>query len=385
MPALTGIRAIAAYMVCFFHYNPFQRFEKAAGWKQLAFGFFNEMHTGVTIFFVLSGFLICYRYYETAATITWPWFKRYFLNRAARIYPMYLLITLVAFALIEWDADRYEMVRIYSQKPVGERVAAFLLNITLLKGFFNDYKFTGLAQAWSLTVEECFYFCAPFFMLGFRRSRWFFVLLPVNTLLFMLGLWLTLGQLHFHGLFGSLLFMLNFTFFGRCLEFFAGMALAVFVLRQRRQYGNVLPTHNGGWFTAASIGLFALGLLAMAMANASGVLRQVVDGIDFNSNSKDSWVGIAINNVVLPIFTVMLFYGLLTERTWLRKLLSTRLSDLLGKSSYIFYLIHIGVFNVLIRTYIAHNPMVQFVVLNILSVVLYQFVESPLHRWLKPR
>ena len=382
MPALTGIRALAAYMVCFFHYNPFGHSPHASGWRQLAFGFFNELHTGVTIFFVLSGFLICYRYYDTTSQVTWPWFKRYFRNRFARIYPMYFLLTLLAFGLIEWDADRYELVKGYSQQPIHERLVSFLLNLTLLKGFFNQYKFTGIAQGWSLTVEECFYAGAPFFLLGFRRSRLAFLWLPAATLLLAFGLWQTLGRLHFHGLFSSEFFVFNFTFFGRCLEFFVGMGLAVLVLRQRRT--GQLPTRRGGWLTASSLIGFGAVLLAMDLIYTHPSLVRIVDGGDFNGNSKDTYYGLVLNNAVLPVFTALLFYGLLTERTWLRSLLSTRLLDLLGKSSYIFYLIHMGVVNVLLRTYLAHNALLQFVLLNGLAILLYKFVESPLHRWLKP-
>ena len=90
-PALTGVRAIAAFFVFFHHYN------------QLDFSFpiqrtLNEFHVGVTMFFVLSGFLICMRYYENSE-ITGSWFRKYIKNRIARIYPMYLFLTLLTFLL----------------------------------------------------------------------------------------------------------------------------------------------------------------------------------------------------------------------------------------------------------------------------------------------
>jgi peptidoglycan/LPS O-acetylase OafA/YrhL len=385
MPALTGIRAIAAYMVCFFHYNPFEHIPHTSGWQQIAFGIFNELHTGVTIFFVLSGFLICYRYYENTTRITWPWFKRYFRNRFARIYPMYFLLTLLAFGLIEWNGSQYELVHVYSSQPPSVRLIIFIQNITLLKGFFNDYKFSGLAQGWSLTVEECFYACAPFIILSFKRNRWSFITLPIITLLIGWSLWKVFGGLNFSGLFGSPFFVLNFTFFGRCLEFFIGMGLAVFMLRQRHQHNGLLPARRGYWLTCISIAAFSAAIVVMAVVYTHPALINVTDPIDINRNSKDSYFGIAINNVALPVFTAMLFYGLLTERTWLRSLLSSKLLDLLGKSSYIFYLIHMGVVNILLRTYVAHNSIVQFMLLNVLSVILYKYVESPLHRWLKPK
>ncbi len=49
-----------------------------------------------------------------------------------------------------------------------------------------------------------------------------------------------------------------------------------------------------------------------------------------------------ISNFVLPVFGVsLLFWGFLTEETLLRKLLSTKLFQVVGRSSYAFYLIHL--------------------------------------------
>src|SRR6478735_4275673 len=57
LPALTGVRAIAMYLVFFHHFNPP---ESATG--SFIRGLIKEGHLGVTMFFVLSGFLIAYRY-----------------------------------------------------------------------------------------------------------------------------------------------------------------------------------------------------------------------------------------------------------------------------------------------------------------------------------
>lgn len=383
MPALTGVRALAAYMVCFFHYNPLRYKPHPSGWRQVSYGLLNEMHTGVTVFFVLSGFLICYRYYDSLKHITWPWFKRYFQNRFARVYPMYLLLTLLTFGMLEWNTACHELAKPYIEWPGSERLAAFLLNLTLVKGFFNYFKFTGLAQGWSLTVEECFYVCAPFFILSFRRSRWAFALLPLATLLVAAGLWQTVGKVDFYGFFSNEFFVFNFTFVGRSVEFFIGMGLAVYVLRQRRRNAGQLPVRRGGWLTLTGLLGFAATLGGLAFIYAQPALVQMTDERFFSLDSRDSYLGLVINNTVVPLFIAALFYGLLTEHTWLRSLLSTKLFDLLGKSSYVFYLIHVGVLNVLVRKYIAPDTITQFVVLNLVAVLLYKFVESPLHRWLK--
>jgi peptidoglycan/LPS O-acetylase OafA/YrhL len=373
MPALTGIRAIAAYMVCFFHYNPFVAFRDGKGIKHMAFCIINEMHIGVSIFFVLSGFLICYRYYNSTADITKRWFGTYMMNRFARIYPLFIICTLFTFIIVRLNPSLYHYLPtgIKSNQSMGDYLSILFLNVTLLKAFFSEFVFTGITQAWSLTVEECFYLSAPFAMLYIRRSHWALLVLPVVSLLFMTALVVVFRPLGFHGLFGDFKFMLNYTFFGRCIEFFAGMGLAVFIIKNRRDNPDLLMRRNG-FITLLGLSLITICLLGMAM----------ISGED---NSKENYSGIAINNTALALSIVVLFFGLLTEKTWLRSLLSTKLFDTLGKSSYAFYLIHMGVLNVLLKTYLVHSGMIQFIILNIISVLLYKFVESPLHKWLKPQ
>ena len=144
IPPLTGIRACAAYLVFFHHFNlPWFKFLQ------------NEMHIGVGMFYVLSGFLITYRYrvnYQIKAN----WFAKYFKNRFARIYPLYFILLLLTL-LIHKEFSFKEL----------------FFNLTLTKGFFDPRKFTGIAQAWSLTVEECFYALAPWLFLLYDRKKSF--------------------------------------------------------------------------------------------------------------------------------------------------------------------------------------------------------------------
>ena len=76
-PALTGVRAIGAAAV-FFNHLPFL----------LGFHFTVDV---IVLFFVLSGFLIVYIYYKSAPGLSLGLFN-YFINRFARIYPVYFLI-----------------------------------------------------------------------------------------------------------------------------------------------------------------------------------------------------------------------------------------------------------------------------------------------------
>jgi peptidoglycan/LPS O-acetylase OafA/YrhL len=144
-PALTGLQAIAAWLVFVHHFSPFA--EGTLGRKITG-----ELHMGVAIFFVLSGLLICGRYID-GFELSVPWFIRYMRNRVARVFPMYFLVTSVTFAVIQFNSD-YDIMTLWSHyHTVGAKLVVILLNVTFLRGFFESFRFTGLAPGWTMTVE----------------------------------------------------------------------------------------------------------------------------------------------------------------------------------------------------------------------------------------
>lgn len=348
-PALTGLRAVAAGLVFVHHFNPFSpaRF----GWRihNLA----AETHVGVTVFFVLSGFLIGYRYLGQRQLSL----RTYFANRFARIYPMYFLVTtftFVALALLPGERHR----------PFY--LSEYLLNITFLRGFFEQYLYTGVAQGWSLTVEEMFYVSAPLaFWLIRRHGHWLWGL-PLGLGALGAGLVLLCRGLPWHGFFGSFDFLFQFTYLGRAVEFFAGVGLAWW-LRRKGAIGAPRGTTYLG-LAGSLLCLAALSALHGPAEEALGIFTPQ---------------GMFLNNVVLPLVGIgPLLWGLVREDTWLRRLLSTRLLVLLGKSSYVFYLIHMGVVQHLLHKQLGSNVLTALA-LYALSVLLYRAVEEPLNRWLR--
>ena len=366
-PALTGIRAIAAWMVFSFHYNPFPANGNNKIWLQIAHRIVNELHIGVSIFFVLSGFLICYCYYGIIANRPGKWLFRYFINRLARIYPLYLFVTSYTFLSFFLNPMRYEQTYDGLRHALmKEQLGILLLNITLLKGLFNQYKFSGIAQSWSLTVEECFYIGAPWFMMILKRRRLAWIILPVGSFLMLSLLWLIIGRLNWHGLFSGIMFNLNYTFFGRCIEFFLGMMLAVKIIGQQYK----LKIVSSGYYTGIGISLLFICLLLMSF-------------ISGDDNSKEKFSGVITNNLFIPIAICFIIYGLITENTQLKAILSARIMDLLGKSSYAFYLIHLGVLSIYLRTYLSSNPVIIFLVMNLVAVLLYKIIELPCYLLIK--
>ncbi|MFC7669223.1 acyltransferase family protein [Hymenobacter humi] len=247
LPALTGLRAIAAWLVFFNHYPLGPR--PAAGLGRALHYFVDESH-GLPLLLLLSGFLIALRY-DTGTGSFRPrggW-RRYLQSRLARIYPLYALLTLATFALLwRWHSPQVTL-------------AQLLLNLSLLRGFFDEYKFSGIGQAWSLTLLECFYLAAPL-LLGLRARGLALWLQPLLLLALGAALVALLAPLQWHGLFGSYPFMLSYTFLGHSMEFFIGVWLA-----GRYQSGR-LGWPAGYWRTAGGIVLWIAVTAAISFAQA---------------------------------------------------------------------------------------------------------------------
>jgi peptidoglycan/LPS O-acetylase OafA/YrhL len=380
IPALTGVRALAAYLVFISHFA----YVFDGSFPQIIQRFLGEFHIGVTIFFVLSGFLITFRYYNNFH-LTTDWFKQYLKNRVARIYPMYFLLTVAAFVYYFITKDQS------ITKGTGNPVALMFLNITFVRGFFYQFWDTGIAQGWSLTVEECFYFSAPIIFLIAKKYNKFYIQ-PLIITSFGISLVFIFSHVNWHGFFGNFTFMFLFTFLGRCFEFFVGIQLARIVIKKGFTRTNKFNfTYSG--FVLMFVCVFIMALQPITKPWAAGL---------------ESPIGIITNNYILCIAIALFFYGILTEKSLFKNILATPFVELLGKSSYIFYLIHLGWMYTLVHSGINHlndwvfslydkwgvdwhspfeydslNLIYIFIVLNLVSVTLFKLIEEPLNHYIR--
>jgi peptidoglycan/LPS O-acetylase OafA/YrhL len=354
------VRALAAFLV-FFHHHPT---------KYLTYGrlsFWWEMHVGVTLFFVLSGFMITWRY-DRRGLRTESFLRGYFVNRFARIYPLYIAILVPT--MLFWGT---------------RSLRAWFFNLTV----FSHLE-SGIPQAWSLRVEECFYLCAPLLLLLWRRSPALPLLAGAAALL---ALWPIATLPAMQDILGPPRDLLLYTFFGRFFEFYVGMWLAHRVARRRP---DPVPARLVPSFTL--LGGFGIAgvIVALAAIHASPAGAGYTYGLFHPA-------GIVLNNLVLPIFIAAFYWGLVTERSPVRSALSTPLADLLGRSSYAFYLIHWGtMLDVGLRALVAFAGVfgnsvgvrvagllghvgVLFVVVTLVSIALYEGIEAPANRFLRRR
>jgi peptidoglycan/LPS O-acetylase OafA/YrhL len=380
IPALTGVRALAAYLVFVSHY--FYVFDDT--FPHIVQRLLGEFHIGVSIFFVLSGFLITFRYYKNFH-LTVDWFKQYLKNRVARIYPMYAILTICAF--VYYFITKDESITKGYQNPIWLMV----MNITFIRGFFYRFWDTGIAQGWSLTVEECFYFSAPIIFLIAKKYSKFYIQ-PIILTAFAIVMVLIFSHVDWYGFFSNFPFVMLFTFFGRCFEFFVGVQLARIVLNKGFERTNkIVYTYLG--FLLIFLCVLVMAFQPIPKGWAAGV---------------ESPTGIITNNYFLCIAVALFFYGLLTETSALKKVLANPFIELLGKSSYIFYLIHLGwLYNLIhtgtewLNTYVFElydkwginwpspfendkiNLFYAFILLNAISILLFKTIEEPLNHYIR--
>lgn len=312
--------------------------------------FFNELHMGVSLFFVLSGFLIAYTYGTTP--LQSGNYLRYIALRAARILPVYWLILTA-------------MYLDFGDKNASQTILTYLL----AHGFSQYLNLTGIAQAWTLSVEMTFYLLAPLLALYLPKP---FKLLCI--LAGMLAAALAAGYVwkyangnpqHFLYPFS---FVISGTFFGRSFEFVAGMMLAKFMLQQHHPLVRIpSKTLIGG--AGMVIVIYCIGLFEK----------------NIFSHGTEHPAGLILAQIIFPLFAVMFFHGLMVEKTVLQRFLGSKIMVLLGNASFVFYLIHISYVNIKIKQWIL-MPDRNFVLLWVLSVVIFLLIEKPLYeqcrKWL---
>jgi peptidoglycan/LPS O-acetylase OafA/YrhL len=154
IPALTGIRFFAASYVFVMHYGA--TFLDQEGVPRPIATLLHNGGFGVSIFFVLSGFILSHAH--PGRFVTPAQYRDYFVARFARIYPVYLFALVLALP-----------VAVASVPLTRGRAIAVL---AMVQSWTDAYGHTGYAwvmQAWTLSVELFFYLLFPVAITALRR------------------------------------------------------------------------------------------------------------------------------------------------------------------------------------------------------------------------
>lgn len=299
---LTGFRFVAAMMVFFSHYP-------IPGLGGTALRMNQAGYAGVTLFFVLSGFVLAYNYLDRFQTgITPANLGEYFAARFARVYPLYL-----GFILIGW------LIHGYGGVPWAHLLAVQTWSPDM------DIAFALNGPAWSVGVEVFLYLMFPLLVPLLIRSGGLASLRRVQVAAVLVSLamlcaagyftWAGLNDLPFKDPASGhrWLYRMPATRLG---DFLLGILAAVYFMRfAGTDEANVRRWGHVTW-------LAAMALLVFLAA------RQ-------NYRSAFGW------DVAYAIPAILMILGLaINQKTAISGFLSSTALILLGEASYAFYLVH---------------------------------------------
>jgi peptidoglycan/LPS O-acetylase OafA/YrhL len=163
IPALTGARCVAALSVLIAHAAPVMAFQNSLFFMHLAVPL---ALFGMSLFFVLSGFVIYLNYsalfHERAFSFAFPSFA---VARLARLVPAYGFLFLIVAATTSWGNVETQGQNLY--------LFATLTQSWLPIGAGDDpaaHLFVGMAHTWSISTEFFFYLVFPIVALSLPRA-----------------------------------------------------------------------------------------------------------------------------------------------------------------------------------------------------------------------
>lgn len=153
LPSLTGLRWVAAAAVFLYHVRNLGFFDGRA--QGLLADVAGAGATGVSLFFVLSGFVLAWAHRPGTGPVVFWW------RRFARIWPLHL-VGVVAAVLVART--------LYPAIATGSH-AALLANVLLVSAWHGPWWQAGNPVSWSLVCEAFFYLTFPLVIRVLRGAR----------------------------------------------------------------------------------------------------------------------------------------------------------------------------------------------------------------------
>ena len=340
---LDGIRAIAALMIIAFHF--FQNLEP----NSFGLSFLKKIsvfgQTGVTLFFVLSGFLITRILLQTK--FKEGFFKSFYMRRSLRIFPLYYLFLFMFYFIIPVFTGG-EFV------PFDQQAFYYLY----LQNFATTFHWesSGPGHFWSLAVEEHFYLFWPLIVFFTDIKKLKSVIWGIVIAAFILRMIMVNQNYE--------VFYFTFTRFDSLA---IGALLALLEIKQK------FKPQNTKWFIALLAAIFIPTIIIWVFL--TGIGTKWVQVIKFD----------------LLAFTYFALIGsllCLREKNIINRLLKTEFFQYSGKISYGLYVFHPLVFSFSHRYVITNNWIADLLIgiilsygLSALSYHLFEFQFLKLKRF----
>ncbi|WP_244832356.1 acyltransferase [Caballeronia sp. TF1N1] len=360
LPALTSIRFVAALTVVLSHFSERGLFDL----PKPIFDLVDGGRSAVSMFFVLSGFILAYTYRSQLAS-TGP--RPFYVARFARIYPVILLglalcVPVVGILLYTHDSERMlDFFALKDRVPLSLTLS-FIAQLLLLNGWFP---FAAINQPWngpsdSVSCEAFFYAVFPWLL---RKLGGVSI---VRAVLICAAIWLTQGVvadlIMTHVPISRSAFIVIMLPLLRIPEFILGIGAAL-VFLSVRESGMQRQSH-------------ALAMVVTALAGLAvfGLWQPPIFPPYFPAYYMQA-----------PFFAILILGLALLERPVLG-ILNARWLVRLGEASYSLYLVHLPILLLAILAgFDRSNGWIAIVFAVAFSVVVFQFYEEPMRRYIRAR
>ena len=307
-PALDGIRALAVSMVFLLHYGGGAHQGRALQVFNIVR---NRLGIGVDIFLVLSGFLITGILYDTRRDS--HFFKRFYVRRSVRIFPVYYLLFAVLGLLTPIMQYQWRWKHAWFAVYLGNFFANADFSLYNIPSLRYPHLVAVIGHLWSLCVEEQFYLLWP------------------------LVVWLVRDRVK--------LLWLCFTVAGLTLLLRVWVVLTWSPEMAERWTMRALPFRADGLLLGAALALLLRGKNADKVQRACKWLLlagfAVMVSIWALSPAYDSPWTLSVGQSAVAIFSMGLIGTTLRQGSVANRLFSVHAARVLGKYSYGFYVWHL--------------------------------------------
>nr|WP_298375249.1 acyltransferase [uncultured Halomonas sp.] len=349
LPRLDHLRFVAAGLVIAFHVYHYFYHGWQANPEAAAIGFIVEGHTGVGLFFTLSGFLFMLIGMNGAID-----YKTFLYNRVLRIAPLFIVVFYLAISLGRND---------FSAGDIG-----YLLFSNIGTPPTSNFFITG--AAWTISVEFTFYLIFPFLCRFFLESGYRYVLgLLALMLVFKICAYLIVDN-PIHVLYSTLI--------GRLDQFLIGMAAG------RYFHDNWASLRRRGWplMIAATLLMYAALWILARHASWSSLDKHQPLWIVWSMIEAGGWALVILGYLSLPTLSFSGLSGRLSQAV-------AKVAGYCGKISFSLYLLHAIVLYLLkeligviqFTPWFFANYLINLGVVMVLCVALaslgFYFIESP--------
>jgi peptidoglycan/LPS O-acetylase OafA/YrhL len=365
LPALTGLRFIAAAQVVGFHAHAM-----VPAWRENpALAFLGAGYSGVSLFFVLSGFVLAYNYLTPDGTGVRS-VREFMVARFARVYAVYLVGIVLAFPIFVRDLQRTGG----AASVLRDGVPVTAATVTLLQAWIPSYACRLNCPGWSLSSEAFFYLTFP--LIGAwlcRRQRGLLVAVCVACWAIAGSIVLTYLRLdpeHIGTITAATqstwVGMLKFNPLIRLPEFILGIATGLIFLREPGALKRI----------AAPLSLVTLLAIVALLSQHERMQYLLIH-----------------NGVMAPLYAVLIV-TLACGVGPLAAILSTKTLGLLGEASFALYLLHVALLVYVVKALgalhlsIDRTPAlitVYLVVAQGIAILVLTRIEEPARRFVRRR